>query len=73
MRRENAIKNELKELHTVYIAPYFYDSYVVTGYDPISCATAFKTRKAARRYLKDRFGVDLMETDKYIRKLNFEF
>lgn len=73
MRREDAIKNELEKLHTVYIAPCFYDPYVVTGYDPISCATAFKTRKAARRYLKDMFGVDLMETDKYIRKLNFEF
>lgn len=25
MRREDAIKNELKKLHTVYIAPYQYD------------------------------------------------
>lgn len=73
MRREDAIKNELKKLHTVYIAPYCYDSYIITGYDPINGATAFKTRKAARRYVKHMFGVDLMETDKYIRKLDFEF
>ena len=38
MRRDDAIKNELKKLHTVYIAPYEYDLRVER--DPISSATA---------------------------------
>lgn len=46
MRREDAIKDELKKLHTVYIAPYQYD--LRAELDPISSATAFKTRKAAQ-------------------------
>lgn len=71
MRREDAIKNELKKLHTVYVAPYYYDSRV--NLDPASCATVFKTRKAARRHVQQMLGVDLMETDEYIRKLDFDF
>lgn len=71
MRREDAIKNELKKLRTVYVAPYYYDSRVEL--DPISSATAFKTRKAARKHVQQMLGVDLMETDEYIRKLDFEF
>ena len=69
MRREDAIKNELKKLHTVYVAPYEYD--VRFKYDPISSATAFKTRKAARKYVREMIGVD--NPDDFIRKLDFEF
>ena len=69
MRREDAIKNELKKLHTVYIAPYEYD--VRFKYDPIISATAFKTRKAARKYVREMIGVD--NPDDFIRKLDFEF
>lgn len=69
MRRENVIKNELKKLHSVYIAPYYYDSRVEL--DPISSATAFKTRKAARKYVREMIGVD--NPDDFIRKLDFEF
>lgn len=69
MRREDAIKNELKELHTVYIAPYEYD--VRFKCDPISSAIAFKTRKAARKYVREMIGV--YNPDDFIRKLDFEF
>ena len=69
MRREDAIKNELKKLHTVYIAPYYYD--LCAELDPISSATAFKTRKAARKYVREMIGVD--NPDDFIRKLDFEF
>lgn len=69
MRREDAIKNELKKLHTVYIAPYCYD--LCGELDPISSATAFKTRKAARKYVREMIGVD--HPDDFIRKLDFEF
>lgn len=69
MRREDAIKNELKKLHTVYVAPYYYDLRVEL--DPISSATAFKTRKAARKYVREMIGVD--HPDDFIRKLDFEF
>ena len=69
MRREDAIKNELKKLHTVYIAPYEYD--LRFERDPISLATVFKTRKAARKYVREMIGVD--NPDDYIRKLDFEF
>ena len=69
MRREDAIKNELKKLRTVYIAPYQYD--LRGELDPISSATAFKTRKAARKYVRDMIGVD--HPDDFIRKLDFEF
>lgn len=69
MRREDAIKNELKKLRTVYVAPYQYD--LRFERDPISCATAFKTRKAARKYVREMLGVD--HPDDFIRKLDFEF
>ena len=69
MRREDAIKNELKKLNTVYIAPYEYD--LRFERDPISLATVFKTRKAARKYVREMIGVD--NPDDYIRKLDFEF
>lgn len=69
MRREDAIKNELKKLHTVYVAPYQYD--LCVELDPISSATAFKTRKAARKYVREMLGVD--HPDDFIRKLDFEF
>lgn len=69
MRREDAIKNELKKLHTVYIAPYEYD--LRFERDPISLATVFKTRKAAHKYVREMIGVD--NPDDFIRKLDFEF
>ena len=69
MRREDAIKNELKELHTVYIAPYYYD--LCAELDPIGRATAFKTRKAARKHVREMIGV--YNPDDFIRKLDFEF
>ena len=69
MRREDAIKNERKKLHTVYVAPYQYDLRVEL--DPISSATVFKTRKAARKYVREMLGVD--HPDDFIRKLDFEF
>lgn len=72
MRREDIIKRELKKLHTVYIAPYCIEN-MSAGLDPIGCAKAFKTRKAARKHVKLMLGVDLMETDEYIQKLDFEF
>lgn len=71
MRREDVIKNELKKLHTVYIAPYYYD--LCAELDPISSATAFKTRKAARKHVKYMLGVSLYEADDYIKKIDFEF
>lgn len=70
MRREDAIKNELKKLHTVYIAPYCSD-YMTYNLDPIASAKAFKTRKAARRYVREMIGV--YNPDDYICKLDFEF
>lgn len=69
MRREDAIKNELKKLHTVYVAPYQYD--LRFELDPIISATVFKTRKAARKYVREMLGVD--HPDDFIRKLDFEF
>lgn len=69
MRREDAIKNELKKLHTVYIAPYYLD-YISCNLDPIASAKAFKTRKAARRYVREMIGT--YNPDDYICKLDFE-
>lgn len=71
MRREDTIKQELKKLHTVYIAPYYYDSGVEL--DTIASSTAFKTRKAARKHVKQMLGILLKDTDDYIVKLDFEF
>lgn len=70
MRREDAIKNELKKLHRVYIAPYCLEC-IDCEIDPIASAKAFKTRKAARSYVYEMLGTRY--PDDYIRKLDFEF
>lgn len=60
--KEEIIK---KKLRTVYIAPYYYDSYMS---DPLDGCNVFLSRKAARKRVRETFG-DVCDADDYIKAL----
>lgn len=61
--KEEIIK---KKLRTVYIAPYYYDSYMS---DPLDVCNVFLSRKAARKRVRESFG-DVYDADDYIKALS---
>ena len=63
--KEEIIK---KKLRTVYIAPYYYDSYLS---DPLNSCSVFLSRKAARKRVRETFG-DVCDADDYIRDLRID-